>query len=91
MASKKKNLLYNMLVDLFRETPRCSAARLKQECGAINSLEAMLQLISVVTKLNTPGESGPRTTIRLLNVFPNMGSSMDLLMGSRRGVRRGYG
>lgn len=47
----------------------------------------MLQLISVVTKLNTPGESRLRTTIRLLNVFPNMGSSMDLLMGSQRGVR----
>lgn len=67
--------------------PRSSVEWLKREHGAIKSLEAMLQLISVVTKLNTPGESRLRTTIRLLNVFPNMGSSMDLLMGSRRGVR----
>lgn len=46
---------------------------LKLECRAINPLEETLQLIRVVTKLNTPSESQFGSTIRLLNVFPNMG------------------
>lgn len=45
------------------------------------------QLISVDTKLNTPSESQLTTTIRLLDVFPNMGSSIGLLMVSLWGVR----
>lgn len=60
---------------------------LKLECRAINPLEEALLLIRVVTKLNTLSESQHRTTIRLFNVFPNMGSSIDLLMVSLWGVR----
>lgn len=67
--------------------PQWSVTWLKLECRAINPLEETVQLIRVVTKLNTPSESQFRSTIRLLNVFPNMGSSIDLLMVSLWGVR----
>lgn len=67
--------------------PQWSVTWLKSECRVINPLKETLQIIRVVTKLNIPGETQFRTTIRLLDVFPNMGSSIDLLMVSLWGVR----
>lgn len=82
-----KVLLLDLWAELFEEMPQWSVTWLKLECRAINPLEETQQLIRVVTKLNTPSESQFRTTIRLLNVFPNMGSSIDLLMVSLWGFR----
>lgn len=68
-----------------------SVTWLKSECRAIKPLKEIPQLISEDRKLNTPSESQFRTTIRILDVFPNMGSSTDLLMASLWGVRWGHG